>query len=144
VWHWNCRMKVNKWIGFWNCSDSGVVVMFLLDFKIVPTFYFRNASCALSYTYLIFFLLVDCLEFCKKQSTFIVIRCILKCWAFVVMIVWYFDIQLPVQSVPITTNVVSSNPAHGSCIQYNIGWYRLSVKCDRSLLFYRYSGFLHQ
>jgi hypothetical protein len=46
--------------------------MFLLDFKIVPTFYFRNASCALSYTYLIFFLLVDCLEFCKKQSTFIV------------------------------------------------------------------------
>ena len=30
--------KVNKW----NCSDSGVFVMFLLDFKIVPTFYFRN------------------------------------------------------------------------------------------------------
>jgi hypothetical protein len=23
------------------------------------------------------------------------------------------DLQLPVQSVPITTNVVSSNPAHG-------------------------------
>jgi hypothetical protein len=31
--------KVNKW----NCSDSGVFVMFLLEFKIVQTFYFRNA-----------------------------------------------------------------------------------------------------
>ena len=109
--------KVNKWIGYWNCSDSGVFVMFLLDFRIVPTFYFRNASCALSYTYLIFFLLVDCLEVCKKQSTCIVLRCTLKSWAFVVMIVWYFDLQLPVHSVPITTNVVSSNPAHGSSIQ---------------------------
>ena len=35
--------KVNKWIGFWNCSGSGVFVMFLLEFKIVQTFYFRNA-----------------------------------------------------------------------------------------------------
>jgi hypothetical protein len=26
---------------------------------------------------------------------------------------WYLDIQLPVQSVPITTKVVSSNPVHG-------------------------------
>ena len=24
-----------------------------------------------------------------------------------------FDLQLPMQSMPITTNVVSSNPAHG-------------------------------
>jgi hypothetical protein len=32
--------------------------------------------------------------------------------AVVVVIVWYLDIQLPVQSVPITTNVVSSNPVH--------------------------------
>ena len=30
-----------------------------------------------------------------------------------VMIVWYLDLQLPVQSVTITTNVVSLNPAHG-------------------------------
>ena len=34
--------------------------------------------------------------------------------AVVVVIVWWLDLQLPVQSaVPITTNVVSSNPAHG-------------------------------
>jgi hypothetical protein len=30
-----------------------------------------------------------------------------------VMIVWKLDLQLPVQSVPITTKVVSSNPVHG-------------------------------
>jgi len=31
----------------------------------------------------------------------------------VVMIIWLLDLQLPVQSVPITTNIVSSNPVHG-------------------------------
>jgi len=30
-----------------------------------------------------------------------------------VVIVWYMDLQLPMHSVPITTNVVNSNPAHG-------------------------------
>ena len=30
-----------------------------------------------------------------------------------VMIIWLVDLQLPVQSVPITTKVVSSNPVHG-------------------------------
>jgi hypothetical protein len=30
-----------------------------------------------------------------------------------VVIVWYFDLQLHVQSVPINTNVVSFNPTHG-------------------------------
>jgi hypothetical protein len=33
--------------------------------------------------------------------------------AIVAVIVWYVDLQLPVQSVPITTKVVSSNPIHG-------------------------------
>ena len=28
----------------------------------------------------------------------------------VVVMVWYLELQLPVQSVPITTKVVSSNP----------------------------------
>jgi hypothetical protein len=31
----------------------------------------------------------------------------------VIVIVWYLDLQLPMQSVPITTKVVSSNPGHG-------------------------------
>ena len=33
--------------------------------------------------------------------------------AVMVVIVWWFDLQLPVQSVPITTKVVSSNPVNG-------------------------------
>jgi hypothetical protein len=31
----------------------------------------------------------------------------------VIVIVWYLDLQLLMQSGPITTNVVSLNPAHG-------------------------------
>jgi hypothetical protein len=31
----------------------------------------------------------------------------------VVVIVWLLDLLLPMQSVPINTNVVSSNPVHG-------------------------------
>ena len=29
------------------------------------------------------------------------------------MIVWLLDLQLHMQSMPITTNIVSSNPTHG-------------------------------
>ena len=43
------------------------------------------------------------------------------------------------QSVPITTDVVSSTPAQGEV--YNIMWLSLSVTCDRLVIF---SGFLHQ
>ena len=39
--------------------------------------------------------------------------------AVVVVIVWLLDLQLPVQSVTITTNVVSSNPVHGEVYLYN-------------------------
>ena len=34
--------------------------------------------------------------------------------AVVAVIVWQLNLQLPVQSVPITTKVVSSNPGHAS------------------------------
>jgi len=40
----------------------------------------------------------------------------------VVMIVWKLDLQLPVQSAPITTKFVSSNPVHGEVYRYNIMW----------------------
>jgi len=33
--------------------------------------------------------------------------------AIMVVIIWWLDLQLPVQSVPITTKVVSSNPVYG-------------------------------
>jgi hypothetical protein len=46
--------------------------------------------------------------------------------------------------VSITTNIVSSNPAQERCTRYNIMWESLSVTCGRSVVFSRYSGFLHQ
>jgi len=42
--------------------------------------------------------------------------------AVVVVIVWLLDLQLPLESVPITTNVVSSNHAQTRCTRYNIMW----------------------
>ena len=41
-----------------------------------------------------------------------------KSGAVVAMIVWWLDLQLPMQSVPITTDVVSSNLDQG--VVYNI------------------------
>ena len=41
-----------------------------------------------------------------------------------VMIVWKLDLQLPMQSVPIATNVASSNPAHVE--EYSIQHYVIS------------------
>jgi len=38
----------------------------------------------------------------------------------VVVIVWYLDLQLPVQSVPITTNVVSSDLFMARCTRYKV------------------------
>jgi len=40
---------------------------------------------------------------------------------------WLSDIQLLMQSVPITTNVVSSNSSQPRCTRYKIMWWRLSV-----------------
>jgi len=59
----------------------------------------------------------------------------------VAIIVWYLDFQLPMQSVPITTNVVSSNLDQGEV--YNIMWSSLSVTCDRSVVFSGSTGFLY-
>ena len=38
----------------------------------------------------------------------------------VVVVVWQFDLKLPMQSVPITTNVVSLNPSQARCTGCNI------------------------
>ena len=50
--------------------------------------------------------------------------------AVVIVIVWQLDLQLPMQSVPITTKVVSSNHVHGEV--YSIQHYvlKLPVTCD--------------
>ena len=43
-------------------------------------------------------------------------------------IVWLLDLQLPTQSVPIATNVVSSNPAHSEA--YSIQHYVIKFFSD--------------
>jgi hypothetical protein len=57
----------------------------------------------------------------------------------VVVIVWWLNLQLPVQSVPITTKVVTSSPVHDEV--YPIQHYVIKCVSDRSVVF---SGFLHQ
>jgi hypothetical protein len=49
------------------------------------------------------------------------------------------DLQLPVQSVPITTNVGVRTPFMVRCYRCNIMWYSLSVTCGRSVVFSLYS-----
>jgi len=39
-----------------------------------------------------------------------------------VVIVWQLTLQLPMQSVPVTTEVQSLNPAQTRCTWYNIMW----------------------
>ena len=60
--------------------------------------------------------------------------------AVVVVIIWYLDLQLPMQSVLITSNVVSSNPTQA--IQH----YVIKFVSDLRQIsdFLRYSGFLQQ
>ena len=63
---------------------------------------------------------------------------------------WFFPLildivlhflQLPMQSVPITITVVSSNPTYGEV--YSIQLYVIKF-VGRSVVFSGYSGFLHQ
>jgi hypothetical protein len=54
----------------------------------------------------------------------------------VVMIVWYLDLQLPMQSVPFTTNFVSLKPTHGEV--YSIKHYVIKFASDLK----KVSGFL--
>jgi hypothetical protein len=56
--------------------------------------------------------------------------------AFVVMIVWYLDLQLPMQSMPITTKAVSWNPVHG--MVYSMQHYLIKFVSD----FQQFGGFL--
>ena len=45
-----------------------------------------------------------------------------------IVIVWQLDLQLPMQSVAITTKIASSNPAHGEV--YSIQHYMIKVSSD--------------
>ena len=64
-------------------------------------------------------------------------------WGAVVdVIVWNLNLQMPMESVPITTNIVGSTPAQGE--MYNIMWQQFSVTYGRSMVFSGYFSFLHQ
>ena len=45
-----------------------------------------------------------------------------------ILILWYLDLHLPMQLVPITTNVVSSSPAYGEV--YSIHRYVINFVSD--------------
>jgi len=50
-----------------------------------------------------------------------------------VLIMWLLELQLPIQSVPITTNDVSSNPAHGDAYSIQLcytGYYVFNSDVD--------------
>jgi len=51
---------------------------------------------------------------------------------------------LYVQTVPITTKVVSLSPVHGDVYLIQHYVISLSVTCDRSVVFSGHSGFVHQ
>ena len=55
--------------------------------------------------------------------------------AVVVMIIWQFDFQLQAQSVPINTNAVSSNPAHGKVYSIQLYMIHFSATSDRTMVF---------
>ena len=55
--------------------------------------------------------------------------------AIVVVFVWLLDLQLPMKSEPITTIVVSLNPAQARCTRYNILWWSFPTTFDRSVVF---------
>ena len=63
--------------------------------------------------------------------------------AVVVVIVWWLNLQLPVQSVPITTQVVSSNPVHDEVYSMQHYVIKFVGACGRPVVFPGYSGFLH-
>ena len=56
------------------------------------------------------------------------------------VIVWWLDLQLPLQSLPITTKIVSSNPAHAEV--YSIQHYVIKFVSDlrQVSVFFEYSN----
>ena len=47
---------------------------------------------------------------------------LLMCWVVVVVVVWLLNLQLPMQSVPVTNEVEKSNLTQARCTRYNIMW----------------------
>jgi hypothetical protein len=67
------------------------------------------------------------------MSTFLLMVIHVHIGAVVIVIVWYMDLQRPMQLVHITTKVVGSNPAHARCTTLCDTVF--SVTCGRSVFF---------
>ena len=91
--------------GFRHCSDSVVVFVFLLDLGTVQTvwqFLFFIFYCpSMTYVQTNHYRIIT-----VGTGIILTFR-----GAVLVEIIWWLDLQLPVQSVPIIINVVSSNAA---------------------------------
>ena len=83
-------------------------------------------------THVTVYICMECHIDCCKIREKIFVNCyftyFLDLGALVVVNVWWLDLPLPVQSLSITTNVVSSNPAHGEV--YLIQHYGLKFVSD--------------
>ena len=101
-------------VRFWNCSDVVIFVCFLFFSNITTP-----RSTKLVYACLMLCSVNRCLSFyfrplyCLSVFDLRLLITHVVSGTVVVVIAWWLDLQLPVQSVPITTNVVGSNPVHG-------------------------------
>ena len=99
-------------VRFWNCSD--VVIFFIFSNITTGT----PRSTKLVYACLMLCSVDRCLSFyfrplhCMSVFDLRLLITPVVSGAVVVVIARWLDLQLPGQSVPITTNVVSSNPVH--------------------------------
>ena len=64
----------------------------------------------------------------RRQHLYFKVKLSTIIGAVVVIIVWWLDLHLPMQSVPITTNIVSSNPAHDE--EFSIQHYVIKFVSD--------------
>jgi hypothetical protein len=71
------------------------------------------ANCFITFHFTTFSLCPDLLQDILQQFPN-------KYFRIFLFIVWLLYLQIPMQSVPITAKVVSSNPAHSWCTRYNI------------------------
>ena len=91
---------------------------------------------------LFFTALFDVVCYCNNRYYNVVFYVILIYGAVLVVILWLLDIQLPVQSLPLKTKVVSSNLVHGEV--YSIEHYVITFISDFGDMLLVFSGFLHQ
>jgi hypothetical protein len=89
------------------------------------------------------FYLTSCIcKSCWRNVCSSILLCIHSLHCCSISILFTNKLKILIQSLPIITDVVSSNLDLGEV--YNIMWKSLSVTCDRLVVFSGSSGFLHK